>query len=397
MLHNRYLLRGGEDSVFDTEVDLLRRHGCTVVTVEENNERVANLGNLHTAFRSIFSPESYRNIRNVLRQDQFDVVHVHNFFPLLSPSVFYAAQAEGVPVVQTLHNYRLMCPVGTFARKGRACEDCRNKLFPWPGVVHRCYRDSAAATAAVGAMISANRVFGTWHDKVDAYVVLTEFMRQKFIEGGFPAEKLFIKPNFVDPDPQPGNRTGGYALYAGRLAKEKGIVTLLNAWERSGLSFPLKIAGVGPLEQVVADAAERVDSIEYLGWQPSSELLRLMGDAALLVMPTEFYEGHPRVAIEAFARRVPVVSSRIGAMAEMIEDGVSGVLFNAGDAEDLVNKVSWAISNPDRLAEIGGNARREFELKYTADSNFSMLMEIYRAAALSLLHHRSDGKGCVPS
>lgn len=380
MLHNRYLQRGGEDTSFQMEVDLLRRHGCTVITHEESNERIRELGVLRTALRVSWSIESYRKIRKLLREERCDLLHVQNFFPLFSPSVYYAARAESVPVVQTLRNYRLMCPVGTFNRQGRVCEDCRNKLFPWPGVVHRCYKQSGAATATVGAMISLNRAIGTWEDKVDAYIVLTEFMRQKFIQGGYPAEKLYVKPNFLDPDPRPGCGSGEYAFFAGRLSAEKGISTMLQAWEQLGDRFPLKIAGVGPLEGMVREAAARTKAIECLGWQSSSQVMDLMGKAALFVMPTEFYEGHPRAAVEAFARRVPVVASRIGAMSEMVEHGRTGLLFSPGNAAEMAEKISWALTHRAELRQMAERARCEFEAKYGADQNFPKLMGIYEKA-----------------
>lgn len=369
------------------EVDLLRHFGCEVVTHEENNERIDEIGVLRTALRAVWSLESYRTVRKILRERRCDILHVQNFFPLLSPSVYYAAHAEGVPVVQTLHNYRLMCPVGTFNRDGQVCEECRNKAFPWPGIAHRCYRGSATATSAVSAMISVNRALGTWHDKVDAYIVLTDFMREKFIQGGFPAEKLYVKPNFLDPDPQPGPGGGNFALYAGRLAPEKGIGTMLKAWEQVGDRMPLKIAGAGPLEPAVREAAARIPSIEFIGWQSSAEVLRLMGEAALFIMPTVFYEGHPRSVVEAFARQAPVVASRVGAMLEMVEDGKSGILFNPGDPADLASKVSWAIGHRERVADIGREARNQFEAKYVASRNFTMLMEIYQAVGARRFVH----------
>jgi glycosyltransferase involved in cell wall biosynthesis len=389
MIHDHYLQRGGEDAVFEVEVNLLRSSGHSVETYEEHNEKVEMLGTVRTAARSIYSIETYRIIRALLRRNEIDVVHVHNFFPLISPSVYYAAQAEDVPVVQTLHNYRLMCPVGTFNRDGRVCEDCLNRFFPWPGVVHRCYRDNRAATLAVGAMTTFNKLLGTWRNKVDAYIVLTEFMRQKFIEGGLPPAKLHVKPNFLDPDPLPGTGGGNFALFAGRLSKEKGIATLLKAWERVGDRMPLKIAGTGPLEPMVREAVARIPSIEYVGWLSSAALLQLMGEADLFVLPTEFYEGHPRSAVEAFARQVPVVASRIGAMQEMVEDGETGFLFTPGDADDLVNSVNRALSDNSRLAEVGRRARKQFEAKYSASQNRKMLQDIY-ASVLRSDPMRSD-------
>lgn len=380
MLHNRYLQAGGEDGCFRMEVDLLRRFGCEVATFEMSNERVKDLGVLRTAMRTSWSLDSFRIVRKLLRDNRSDILHVQNFFPLLSPSVYYAARAEGVPVVQTLHNYRLMCPSGTFSRNGRACEDCMNRPFPWPSVVHGCYRGSAVGSAVVGMMLAVNSAVGTWDRKVDAYIVLTEFMRQKFLKGGFAANKLHVKPNFLDPDPQMGSRQGGFALFAGRLAPEKGVQTILRAWEQLDGKLPLKIAGTGPMEAEVRAAADRLRSIEYIGWQPNTEIIRLMGEASVFLLPTEMYEGHPKSAVEAFARGLPVIGSRIGAMTEMIDDGKSGILCNPGDVQDFSNKVDWAINNPERLAAIGREARREYEAKYTAGPNYRMLVEIYQSA-----------------
>jgi glycosyltransferase involved in cell wall biosynthesis len=208
-------------------------------------------------------------------------------------------------------------------------------------------------------------------------------MRRKFIEGGYAAEKLYVKPNFLDPDPQLGQGGGKFALYAGRLAKEKGIATLLKTWEQVGPKLQLKIAGAGPLEPMVREAASRTKSIVYLGLQSSSEVLRLMGEATLFMMPTEFYEGHPRSTVEAFARGLPVIGSRIGALVEMVEDGKSGILFNPGDAQDLASKLNWALCHPERLVQIGKEARHEFEEKYTAERNYKMLMDIYQSAIKS--------------
>ena len=383
MLHNRYLQMGGEDGCFQMEIDLLRRFGCEVVAFEENNERVSDIGALRTAMRSAWSLESYRTVRKILREKRFDILHVQNFFPLLSPSVYYAARAEGVPVVQTLHNYRLMCPVGTFSRNGRACEDCMHQVFPWSSIVNKCYRDSAMGSAAVGMMTKVNSLIGTWRTKVDAYIALTEFMREKFREGGFPENKLYVKPNFLDPDPGIGACDGGFALFAGRLVPEKGISTLLRAWEQLDGKMTLKIAGAGPMEPEVREAASRLRSIEYIGLQPNTEVLRLMGSASLFLLPTEQYEGHPRSTVEAFARGLPVVASRLGSLVEMIEDGESGILFTPGDAQDLATRISRVLSHPERLAQIGRAGRRQFEAKYSAEQNYRMLMDIYRSASNS--------------
>ena len=380
MAHNRYLEPGGEDISFRMEVEMLRRNGCEVVTYEDDNKRVAQLGGLRTAARSIWSPETYRKVRSILRETRCDVVHVQNFFPLISPSIYYAARAEGVPVVQSLRNYRLMCPLGTLNRNGAVCEDCVGRVFPWPSVRRGCYRESGFASGVVGSMLTVNKLLGTWAHMVDAYIALTENMRDRFVRGGLPADRIFVKSNFLYPVPSPGARGGDFALYVGRLTPEKGIGTLLQAWESVGCDLPLKVAGAGPMEPLVANGDGR-SCVEFLGWQPEDEVLRLMGAARFIVIPSQWYEGQPRTVIEAFAKGAPVIASDIGAMAEMIEDGKTGVLFTPGDAGELAAKVRWALDNTGTMTEMGARGRIAFERTFTADRNFAALMEIYAQAA----------------
>ena len=380
MLHNRYLQPGGEDSSFDAEVSILRENGCEVTPYEENNVRIQDLGRIGAAVRSIWSLETYEEIRRRLRNGRYDVVHVQNFFPLISPSAYYAARAERVAVIQSLHNYRLICPVGTFFRDGEICEDCVDKAIAWPGVMHSCYRNSAMATSAVAAMLSFNRVLGTWKNLVDVYVALTQFSRQKFIECGLPADKIMVKPNFVYSEVEPGHDRGAYAIFVGRLAPEKGVQTLLTAWERLENAVPLKVVGDGPMVTQVKLAAQGSHNIDYLGWLPMRDVLYLIRDADFLVLPSGCYEGFPKVIVEAFSVGTPVIGSRLGSISEIIEDGRTGWLFRPGDVGDLIAKIEWALTHPTECSSVGLQARLEYETKYTAERNFEQLMEIYQSA-----------------
>lgn len=380
VLHNRYQLRGGEDESTDLEVALLRARGHLVELLEVDNRTIAGRQAWRAGLQAVWAPSSYRAVSNRLRAERFDVVHVQNFFPLLSPAVLFAARAGGLPVVQTLRNYRLLCPNAVFFRDGHVCEDCLGKLVPWPGVLHCCYRSSRAATGAVAAMLVVHRLLRTWERTVDIFIALTEFARQKFIQGGLPADRIVVKPNFVDPDPGPGLHDGGYALFVGRLSPEKGVRTLLAAWERLGPGIPLKIAGDGPLAGEVARACERHPQIEWLGAQPLERVYALMGAAALVIAPSEWYETFGRVVVEAYAKGTTVIASDLGALAELVEDGRTGLRFRPGNPEDLAAKVEWAWTHPRELAAMGQEARREYELKYTAERNYEQLMEIYRLA-----------------
>ncbi|WP_047866009.1 glycosyltransferase family 4 protein [Rubrobacter aplysinae] len=380
-VHNEYQQAGGEDLVFEEEADLLEARGHQVMRYRTTNDRVEELGYAALTKETLWSSASYRELRDVMRTERPGVVHLHNTFPLISPSAYYAAASEGVPVVQTLHNYRLLCPNGLFYRDGAPCEDCLGKVVPWPGVLHACYRNSRAATGLVAAMLSAHRALGTYSSKVDAYVALTEFSRQKMVQGGLPPERLHVKPNFVYSDPGPGNGEGGYALFVGRLSKDKGIRTLLAAWQRLDKGVPLKIVGDGPLADLVARAAETNPRVEWLGRKTMQEVNALMRGALTLVFPSELYETFGRVAAESFAAGTPVVAANHGAVAELVEHGRTGLRFRPRDAADLASQVERLLGEPEGRARMRRAARAEFEEKYTAEENYRRLIGIYESAA----------------
>lgn len=374
--HTYYQQSGGEDSVFASEVALLHERGHQVYTLTFHNSNLEKLRSWERGLITFWNQQAYYQLRTFIREVHPELVHIHNIFPMASPAIVHAAKAEKLPVVMTLHNYRLLCVNALFFRQGRACEDCLGHL-PWRGVVHGCYRNSRGASAVVAGMLTLHRFLGTW-DMVDRYIVLTEFSRQKFIQAGFPPEKLVVKPNFVHPDPGVGSGKGGYALFVGRLSPEKGIGILLKAWENLGGRVPLKIVGDGPLAEEVRRAAERMPGVGWLGRKAPDEVYALMGEAAFLVFPSEWYEGFPRVIAEAFAKGLLVLATALGAQGTIIEDGRTGLLFRPGDPEDLATKVEWLLTHPGELARMRREARAEYEAKYTAERNYEMLIRIYQ-------------------
>jgi glycosyltransferase involved in cell wall biosynthesis len=380
LVHNRYQQRGGEDVVVENETALLQSKGHTVrLVAADNNDIGALKSKFSTALGSIFSTDSRELVSNEIRSFCPDIVHVHNTFPLLSPSVYYACADAGVPVVQTLHNFRLICPSAILSRERQICEDCVRKRFAWNGILHKCYRGSVAGSGVLATMIAVHRLLGTWKERVSAYIALTQFAMQKFVEGGLPKDKLFVKPNFVFPQPERGKRSGNYALFVGRLAPEKGIETLLRAWKTLPQDRVLKVVGDGPLSKEVLSACEQQRNIECLGRQPKAAVHDLMDSAAFLVFPSEWYEGFPVVIAEAFAKGLPVVASNLGSAAELVSHGKTGLLFPTGDATELAKAAQWAFTNGSEMAHMSDAARAEFESKYTADHNYSQLMQIYSA------------------
>lgn len=387
-LHNAYQLKSGEEVCTAEERKLLRENGHEVDELDDTNDRIpSEVSPLRAALRTTWSRESYRRVKNQLKTKSYDLIHVQNFFPLLSPSVYYAAKSQGVPVVQALHNYRLFCADATLFRDGQICEKCIGKRLAWPAIRHACYRDKAVASTALVVMQTAHRVMPTWTKKVDMFVTLTQFMRDKYIEAGFPEDKLMVKPNFVSDVPEVGQGDGNFACYVGRLYKEKGIETLLRAWDTVGETLPLKIIGDGPLAEQVTDATEKNPNITYLGRQPLDEVYRTMGDAKLLVFPSEWYEPFGRVAIEAYAQGTPVIATGSGGIGELIESGRTGLVFEPGNSDNLAAKVKQLLENPEQLQAMRHTVRQEFLDKYTAQRNYEILMNIYEKA---IEHHHAS-------
>jgi glycosyltransferase involved in cell wall biosynthesis len=387
VVHNHYQQPGGEDVVACLEKQLLTAAGHQVVEYVRHNDEIRQYGLaelLALPLRTVWARDSYRDMKALLEREQPDVAHFHNTFPLVSPAAYYACREAAVPVVQTLHNYRLVCPAAIFFRGERVCEECLDHSL-WRGVLHGCYRDSRAATTVVTLMLAAHRWRNAWTKGVNRFIALSEFSRSKFIQGGIPADKIAVKPNFVHPDPGCGDRSGDYALFIGRLSPEKRVITLLAAWERLGVRIPLLIAGSGPQRGFLETHAGQagLPDVRFLGQLPREEVLAALKRAKCLVFTSEWYENFPMTIAEAFACGVPVICSRLGAMAEIVADGRTGLHFTTSDPEDLAQKVEWAWTHKERMAEMGKEARREYEAKYTAERNYPMLMEIYQRAIAS--------------
>ncbi len=378
ILHNRYQQAGGEDTVVRSENDLLHTHGHQSVVSAVGNEGIISLVDKARAALDIcYSKYAKSKVIDDISRHAPDIVHVHNFFPLLTPSIYDACRFMNVPVVQTLHNYRITCAGALLMRDGKVCEECLT-ASPYHAVRFRCYRNSFIGSAAVATMIDYHRRRQTWKTRVDAFIALTEFSKRKFVEAGVPEPKIFVKPNFVSD----GRTTTEFnaeragALFVGRLTPEKGVKTLLEAWK--ALSVPLKLAGTGPLESKLP-AMEKTN-IKFLGQIAPADVVNEMRRASMLVMPSEWYEGFPMVLVEAFNNSLPVIASRLGGMSEIVEDGVTGLHFEAGNANDLAAKVTWLSENPALCRRMGENARKVYEEKYTSSRNYTVLMNIYQRA-----------------
>ena len=376
--HNFYQQSGGEDGVFFAETDLLEKHGLNPLRYVMHNNQIDKMAKLTVAGKTIWNREVHHELRDLVRSQSIDVVHFHNTFPLISPAAYSAVRKEGAAVVQTLHNYRMLCPAAVFFRDGHVCEDCLHKTFKTPAIKHKCYRSSRGATAALATSLAIHHKRGTFDKDIDLCIAPSASVRNKFVEAGMRSDQIVIKPHFIDPDP--GVRGGGnYAVFVGRLSFEKGLETLLAAWEKLGEKVPLKIIGDGPLREKVLAQAKSMPSIEWLGRKSIHEIYDIVGNAGCLIFPSRCYETFGRVAIEAYAVGTPVIASNHGAMADVVNEN-TGMLFKPGDPDDLARTVETFMADPTIFRALRRSCRNEFLAKYQGDQNYLQLMDIYHRA-----------------
>ncbi|MFH1858259.1 MAG: glycosyltransferase family 4 protein [Candidatus Omnitrophota bacterium] len=400
LAHNFYgsSAPSGENTVFLAESALLRQKGHCVLEFTRHSDEIRGrgaVGTLQGALSTPWNPFSANKLQSVLRWERPDILHVHNFSPLLSPSIFHAAAGFETATVMTLHNYRLFCAAGIPMRNGKPCTFCLDQKSVIPALRFGCYRGSRVATAPMALMIALHRGLQTWKHHVDAFIALSGFQKGLMAEAGLPDAAIHVKPNFYadPPDALPWVRRKDKIVFIGRLGEEKGVQVLIQAWKAWGAKAPLlEVIGDGPLRKALSEAVSGDGlggKIVFRGQLPFDETQQSLSRARLLILPSLCFEGFPMVVREAFALGVPVVASRLGPLPDIVKEGVAGALFEAGNAEDLLRVVRSIWSDQDRLAELAGGARKMFEEKYTADTNYLTLMEIYEAAIRRRRHKKS--------
>lgn len=379
LVHNYYQQPGGEDQVFLAEKESLESRGHTVSLFTVHNDQIKDMNALSVAAATLWGKGTVGELAKAVDHHKPDIVHFHNTFPLISPAAYAEVKKHSIPVVQTIHNYRLICGNALLYRNHAICAECTHKAIPYPLVVHGCYHNSRFQSLGVAAMLSYHRMLKTWQRQVDAYIMLSEFARAQLAPLKIPAEKMFVKPNFLHPDPGYRGGKGAYALFVGRLSQEKGILSLLDSWELI-TDVPLIIIGDGPLRQVVEKraAALRHQLIHFMGAQPHDVVIRMIQASSFLVLPSEWFEGFPMVILEAFACGKPIISTGQGAMASEIIEGRTGIFFSPGNHGELASKVTWAWNNPDTIEQMGQWARLEYETRFTESKNYERTMQIYR-------------------
>jgi len=372
--------------VFENEKKLLSEHGNQIITYERFNSEIDSFGIKEKAFllgQSIWSRRTYNEIQSLIKKYSPDIAHVHNTFPLISWSAYKACSDLRVPVVQTLHHYRMICPGALLFRDGRVCEDCINGSL-WNGVLHACYNESRLKTSIIALQNYIHKKLGSFK-VVTCYLALNDFCKDLFIRAGVPPGQIQVKTNFLFDIAERNNGNEGYALYLGRISAEKDVETLILAWARTTKRIPLKIVGTGDQlsEMKSLTANMKLKNIEFLGYQPKSVCDSLASNASFLVIPSVWYETFNLVVREGFAAGKPVIVSDLGVLAEAVESGKTGLKFKPGDPDDLAEKVDSLIGNDEILMTMGQNARFEYEEKYTPEVNYRLLISIYKEAIVN--------------
>ena len=384
IVHNYYQIPGGEDTVVANEKKMLEEHGHKVILYSRNNAELKQMSKFQKLFlpiTTVFNPRTYKEIKRLIKSENIDIVHVHNTLNLISPAVYYAARAMKVPVVQTVHNFRLVCPGATFYRDGHICEDCV-KSGLWCAVEHKCYRDSRMQTLACVISSWFHRMTGIY-GKMN-YICLTEFNRSKLLElNQIKPEKVFIKPNFVDSNGTfvPEKSRENQFVFAGRLDKLKGIDILFEAWKRMGNIAPrLVVCGTGPMEEWCKEFVQQNQvNIELRGFVSNIEIRKLIANSKALVLPTQWYEGFPMSIVEAFSVGTPVICSDLGNAGILVIEGITGAKFAACSSEELIG----AVKRMKAYKNIYCSTYEMYEQLYTEKQNYKHLIEIYQKVQIS--------------
>lgn len=378
MAHNYYQVPGGEDTVFHNEVNMLEKNGHKVIKYTRYNDEIKGgvLSKLKLGIDTIFSLKTYKEVKKLIDENDIDVVHVHNTLPLISPSIYYAARAKKVPVVQTIHNFRLLCPGATFTRNGEICEDCVSKGLE-QSLKHKCYRGSLAQTFIMYAMLKFHRIIGTYN-KIN-YITLTEFNKNKLSSLVKDENKIRVKPNFVEKNDKVERVLEDYFVYIGRLDEIKGINFLVEAWTEIDKNIDLYVIGTGPEEKKVKNFIEEnnITNIKLLGFMKREEAFKIIQKSRAIIVPSKWYEGFPMTIAESFSLGVPVIGSNIGNIESIIDDRTSGLLFEMDNKKSLKKIVENTFYNKEESKLLGENAYKAFKEKYTDIENYKNLKEIY--------------------
>ncbi|MBJ2130872.1 glycosyltransferase family 4 protein [Alteromonas sp. IB21] len=378
-IHNKYKIRGGEDKSTESERDLLAENGVEVYTIDESNNKITGIRSIIYFIMSFFNVFYYLKVRRIIIEKSIDVVHVQNFFPIISPSVFFAASKLNVPTLMTIRNYRLFCSNALFFRDNKVCRKCEKKKFNFYAIKYKCYRESRLQSIYISLLFWFYDSIGAW-SKVDRFILLTEFQREMFLQNGFKDKQLSVKGNFVSDYPSYDDLKLNQALYVGRLSEEKGVLKLIDIWKKQSLAnkskMTLVLAGEGPLYDKIKSETQNEKFIKVIGQVEYETVYKLMAESVVLMFTSNWFEGMPRTIIESFACGTPVISSDLGAMTTMIEDGITGYKYK--NEKELEKYVDLLMKNSELFRSMKKNCFKEFHSKYEKTNNAKILIKLYK-------------------
>lgn len=386
ILHNYYQQAGGEDRVFESEAALLESRGHEVIRFVRRNDEIRTGSASRNFGNALWNQAVARELKRLVEQHKPDIAHVHNVFSVLSPAVYHVLRKAGIPIVQTLHNYRLACPNARLMRNGRPCSLCRGRTVPWPAIWYRCYQSRLSSSIALASVLTLHRLLHTWDRSVDLYLAPSDTVRNQLIPTGIPAGRIVVKPHFVSDPGTKGAHQGGYALFLGRLEPEKGIMELLDAW-RLLPALPLRVGGTGPLSAMVQKrlCEPSLGKVSVLGWLSRGQIEEQLADARFLIIPSLGCESFGLTAIEAFSFGVPVLSSGKGALAEIVRDNLNGLTADPCNATELAAQARRLFDDTSIWNRLSLQARADYLSYYSPEVACEALLGAY---ALAQRYHR---------
>lgn len=386
VLHNYYRQPGGEDRVFEAETAWLVSMGHEVIRYVRHNNEIGAGSYLKNFGNALWNRTVALDLQRLVEKRKPDIAHVHNVFSVLSPAVYHVLRRAGIPVVQTLHNYRLACPNARFIRGGHFCTFCRGRPVAWPAIRYCCYRSRRSSSVAIVSVLALHRLLRTWIRSVDLYLAPSDFVRRQMLPAGLPAERMIVKPHFVADPGEAAPNQGAYALFLGRLEPEKGVMELLDAW-RLLPGFPLRVAGDGPLNAVIQERLRdsALSHVSMLGWLPRERVDAQLAKARFLVIPALGPESFGLTAIEAFSHGVPVLASAAGALPEIVRDGVNGILVDPLNKTELAAQARRLFDDNPLWLRMARQARADYLRAYSPAVAGEQLLNAY---ALAQQYHR---------
>lgn len=381
IIHNYYKRPGGEDFVVDNEKTMLSKNGHQVFTMFKYNtiDLKSFLSKIRLIFRTHANKYSQKEVLSKIEEVQPDIVHVHNFFPLFSPSLFKACHDANVPVVLTLHNYRLLYPNGLMLKRNNELDHRTIKGSAFITIKDRVYRNSWLQTAVLAHFIEYNKKRNFWNKYVSQFICLTEFSKNIFEEWGLNPQKISVKPNFMEDKRILVDKCNDQFLFVGRLSQEKGILDLVHSWIEAKIKPDLSIIGDGPLADKIELLTRTVPNIHYLGKKSSNEVNEILANSRALVFPSIWYEGFPMTILEALCQGKPVVTTSIGSQSAIIKNGYNGLHYHIDDIVSLQTAVQ-IMGNDEKYEQMCKNARLSFQENFCESINYKQLMEVYRTA-----------------